>query len=327
MKICAIDTGSNSVRLLQWEDGRSLNKKIRTTRLGEGLAATGRIGAAAMERTAEAIADFAAEARAWGAERLYVFATAAARRAVNGADFVRLVRDKYGIAVDVISGEEEARLGLLGALGGEDGGIIDVGGASSEVTVGKGGKIVYGKSLDLGAVRLTEMCGGDRRKTQRAIEERLSAYGTIPKTAMTAIGGTATSVVALEKELAVYDPRQVHGTVLSTACVRGWADRLLSMTQAERLVLPGMDPRRADILGGGALLLAMIAEYAGAAAMTVSEADNLEGYIAAKCAGREMPSSGFADEKCEKLHSAADSGARDRENGSFAGGASDEAGI
>lgn len=282
MKISVIDTGSNSVRLLMWADGRSLYKKINTTRLGEGLAATGRLNDAAMQRTADAICAFAHEARAWGADRLFVFATAAARRAENGGAFVRLVKEKCGLDVDVISGEKEAETGLYGALGGKAGGIIDVGGASSEVTVSDGNKIVYAKSLDLGAVRLTEMCGGSPEKARAAVGEKLPFYGEIPACRMTAIGGTATSVVALEKQLSVYDPQKVHGTVLAVDKIMEWADRLLHMTQEERLALPGMDPRRADVLGSGALLLGMIAGYAGVNEVTVSEADNLEGYIAVK---------------------------------------------
>ncbi len=280
MKISAIDTGSNSVRLLLWADGRSLYKKIDTTRLGEGLSETGRLSAAVMERTAAAIERFAEESRRWGADRLYVFATAAARRAENGAEFVRLVKERSGLDLDVISGEEEAAAGLYGALNGKAGGIIDVGGASSEVTVSDGNAIVYAKSLDLGAVRITEMSGGDFAATRALIAERLPLYGKIPQTQMTAIGGTATSIVALEKKLTVYDPRQVHGTVLSAEQVENWAEKLLRMSQEERLALPGMDPRRADILGGGAMLLAMIARYAGVRKLRVSEADNLEGYIA-----------------------------------------------
>lgn len=279
MKISAIDIGSNSVRLLLWADGHSLYKKVDTTRLGEGLAATGRLSAAAMSRTAEAVGRFALEAERQGSDKLYVFATAAARGAENGAEFVRLVKDKCGIDVDVISGEKEAKLGLLGALGGKAGGIIDVGGASSEVTVSDGKNIVYAQSLPLGAVRVTELCGTDIAKTRALISEKLPSYGDIPKAEMTAIGGTATSLVALEKELAVYDAQKVHGTVMTAAKLEEWAERLLGMTQAERLALPGMDPHRADILGGGAMLLAMIAAYARADKVIVSEADNLEGYI------------------------------------------------
>lgn len=279
MKISAIDIGSNSVRLLLWADGHSLYKKVDTTRLGEGLAATGRLSAAAMSRTVEAVGRFALEAERQGSDKLYVFATAAARGAENGAEFVRLVKDKCGINVDVISGEKEAKLGLLGALGGKAGGIIDVGGASSEVTVSDGKNIVYAQSLPLGAVRVTELCGTDIAKTRALISEKLPSYGDIPKAEMTAIGGTATSLVVLEKELAVYDAQKVHGTVMTAAKLEEWAERLLGMTQAERLALPGMDPRRADILGGGAMLLAMIAAYARADKVVVSEADNLEGYI------------------------------------------------
>lgn len=282
MRIAAIDTGSNSVRLLMWADGRSLYKKIETTRLAEGLSATGRLSDAAMRRTASAIAAFFEEAARGGADKIYVFATAAARRAQNGGEFVRMVKNAYGIDVDVISGEEEAEIGILGALGGADGGVIDVGGASSEVIVRKNGKTVYEKSLDLGAVRVTELCGGDRAKTETLIRKRLPFYGQIPKAHMTAIGGTVTSVVALEKRLTIYDPAKVHGSVLSLETLQKWAGALLGMTQEERLALPGMDPRRADILGGGAMLLALIAEYAGVRSVTVSESDNLEGYIMRK---------------------------------------------
>ena len=282
MRIAAIDTGSNSVRLLMWADGRSLYKKIETTRLAEGLSATGRLSDAAMRRTAPAIAAFFEEAARGGAEKICVFATAAARRAQNGGEFVRMVKNAYGIDVDVISGEEEAEIGILGALGGADGGVIDVGGASSEVIVRKNGKTVYEKSLDLGAVRVTELCGGDRAKTETLIRKRLPFYGQIPKAHMTAIGGTVTSVVALEKRLTIYDPAKVHGSVLSLETLQKWAGALLGMTQEERLALPGMDPRRADILGGGAMLLALIAEYAGVRSVTVSESDNLEGYIMRK---------------------------------------------
>ena len=282
MRIAAIDTGSNSVRLLMWADGRSLYKKIETTRLAEGLSATGRLSDAAMRRTASAIAAFFEEASRGGADKIYVFATAAARRAQNGADFVRMVKDAYGIDIDVISGEEEAGIGMVGARGGAVGGGIDVGGGSSEVIVRENGKTVDEKSLDLGAVRVTERCGGDRAKTGALIRKRLPFYGTIPNARMTAIGGTATSVVALEKQLTVYDPAKVHGCELSLKTLRKWADALLGMTQEERLALPGMDPRRADILGGGAMLLALIAKYAGARSVTVSESDNLEGYIMRK---------------------------------------------
>lgn len=284
MKYGVIDIGSNSVRLLLWADGRSIYKKIETTRLGGGLSQTGRLSEAAIRRTADAVAAFAREAAREGAEKTAAFATAAVRSAENGRDFVRLVRAECGVDVDVISGEREAALGLAGALGGRDGGIVDVGGASTEITVAAGGKIVCAVSADIGAVRLKDLCGEDRAALARVIAEKTAAFGRVPPTAeLYAIGGTATSLAALEKEVEPYDPAQIDGTVLPAECVQAWADKLLSLSQEERLRLRGMDPRRADILGGGVLLLRAAMAAAGAEKIVVSERDNMEGYLYAVC--------------------------------------------
>ena len=284
MKYAVIDIGSNSVRLLLWADGRSIYKKIETTRLGGGLSQTGRLSEAAIRRTADAVAAFAREAAREGAEKTAAFATAAVRSAENGRDFVRFVRAECGVDVDVISGEKEAALGLAGALGGRDGGIVDVGGASTEITVAAGGKIVCAVSADIGAVRLKDLCGEDRAALARVIAEKTAAFGRVPPTAeLYAIGGTATSLAALEKEVEPYDPAQIDGTVLPAECVQAWADKLLSLSQEERLRLRGMDPRRADILGGGVLLLRAAMAAAGAEKIFVSERDNMEGYLYAVC--------------------------------------------
>ena len=284
MKYAVIDIGSNSVRLLLWADGRSIYKKIETTRLGGGLSQTGRLSEAAIRRTADAVAAFAREAAREGAEKTAAFATAAVRSAENGRDFVRFVRAECGVDVDVISGEKEAALGLAGALGGRDGGIVDVGGASTEITVAAGGKIVCAVSADIGAVRLKDLCGEDRAALARVIAEKTAAFGRVPPTAeLYAIGGTATSLAALEKEVEPYDPAQIDGTVLPAECVQAWADKLLSLSQEERLRLRGMDPRRADILGGGVLLLRAAMAAAGAEKIVVSERDNMEGYLYAVC--------------------------------------------
>ena len=284
MKYAVIDIGSNSVRLLLWADGRSIYKKIETTRLGGGLSQTGRLSEAAIRRTADAVAAFAREAAREGAEKTAAFATAAVRSAENGRDFVRFVRAECGVDVDVISGEREAALGLAGALGGRDGGIVDVGGASTEITVAAGGKIVCAVSADIGAVRLKDLCGEDRAALARVIAEKTAAFGRVPPTAeLYAIGGTATSLAALEKEVEPYDPAQIDGTVLPAECVQAWADKLLSLSQEERLRLRGMDPRRADILGGGVLLLRAAMAAAGAEKIVVSERDNMEGYLYAVC--------------------------------------------
>lgn len=287
MRCAVIDIGSNSVRLLLWADGRSIYKLVETTRLGEGLAGAGVLSAAAMSRTADAVASFCARARADGADRVAAFATAAARRAANGRDFVRLVRERCGLEVDVVSGEKEALLALDGALGGRDGGVVDVGGASTEITVAAGGKVVYARSVDIGAVRLKDMCGESEPALRRAIADAVAQFADVPACALTAVGGTATCLAALEKEIEPYDAAAVEGTVLTAERIGEWGMRLLSMPQSERLRLRGMDARRADILGGAALLLRAAVLRAGADRVTVSDRDNLEGYVLRLCGEAE----------------------------------------
>ena len=282
MKYGVIDIGSNSVRLLLWADGQTIYKKINTTRLGAGVEKTGRLSAEAIARTAHAVAAFKQEAERAGAHKVLAFATAAVRSAANRADFTSAVKDLCGLSVEVVSGETEAKLGLIGALGGKDGGIIDVGGASTEVTVARGGKIVYAVSADVGAVRLRDACAEERAALETFIAERIAVYGEVPPFNAYAIGGTATSLAALALELEPYDPAKTDGLVLTAADVLRWAEKLLSLSMGERLALKGMDPRRADVLGGGALLLYRVMRAVGAEQVTVSEKDNMEGYLVCK---------------------------------------------
>lgn len=281
MKIAAIDIGSNSVRLMMWADGKTLYKRINTTRLGEGLVSTGVMSPAAMQRTAAAVRDFAAAAAEDGAAKVYAFATAAVRRAANREEFLGEVRRVAGIEVDVISGEEEAEIGILGALGNSDGGMIDVGGASTEIIVRRGGKSVYAHSADVGAVRLYDACGRDYDKLNGFITAALAEYGEVPACgAMCAIGGTATTMAAVALALEKYDPAVIDGTRIGVAQAGEMAQKLLSMPVDEVRKMRGMDPRRADIIGGGSLLMYRIMRMLGLSEITVSERDNLEGYVA-----------------------------------------------
>ena len=284
MKISAIDVGSNSVRLMVMADGKTLYKQLDTTRLGEGLANSGVLKPEAIERTARAVQLFAAAAELNGAGTPYVFATASMRSASNGRDFVKRVKQLTGIDVDVISGEEEAACGITGALRGRDGGIIDLGGASTEITLQKGGKTVYSKSVNVGTVRLYDIAGQDRQALERAARTALKDYGnlSLAGTDMYGVGGTATSLAALFHELPAYDPKVVDGTVLTVGWLGSMAERLLSMPVEERKAMRGMDVRRADVIAGGCLLLHHILKRFGAEKLTVSESDNLEGYVLLK---------------------------------------------
>ena len=284
MKISAIDVGSNSVRLMVMADGKTLYKQLETTRLSQGLAQTGVLTSEAIERTARAVQLFAAAAELNGAGTPYVFATAAVRSAANGGEFVARVKALTGIDVDVISGEQEAACGLAGALGGRDGGIVDLGGASTEITVRRGGSTAYSKSVNIGTVRLCDMAGQEKPALQAVIDEKLAEYGALDlsRDRMYGVGGTATSLAAVFLGLEKYDPNAVHGTVLTAAWLKEEADILLSMTTEERKLVKGMDVRRADVIAGGCLLLYNILARFGAAALTVSESDNLEGYVILK---------------------------------------------
>ena len=279
MKLSVIDIGSNSVRLMLWADGKTLYKKICTTRLGEGVSLSGVLSGEAIVRSVNAVARFYEEAKKQNSERVFAFATAAVRRAFNGKRFVDAVKDACGLKVDVISGETEARIGFLGALEGADGGILDIGGASTEITVGTGGAIRYAKSLDVGTVRLKDLCGEDKEKLTEVICEKIVGYGTVPPCDMYALGGTATTLAALYKKLKIYDPAQVHGTCLRREEIEALADKLLASTQEERLAMDGMEKGRADVIGGGALLMSLIMRKIKADKIIVSEKDNLEGYL------------------------------------------------
>lgn len=124
MKISVMDIGSNSVRLMIMSDGKTLLKTLNTTRLGEKIADSGMLSDGAMRRTVNAVLQFKQLSETNGAEKIYAFATAAVRSAKNGYVFVDKVKRDCDIDIDVISGEEEAKIGIIGAIGENDGGIF-----------------------------------------------------------------------------------------------------------------------------------------------------------------------------------------------------------
>lgn len=280
MKISAIDIGSNSVRLALVSDGKTLYKRIRTTRLGEGLSFSGSMKDEAIERTALAVADFVNCAKAEKTDKLYAFATAAVRSASNKAQFLARVKELCGLEIDVISGETEAKIGILGALGNNDGGIIDVGGASTEVTFRAGGRTVYSKSVNVGTVRLFDLAARNKQKLLQIISEKIEEYGefSAENVNMRAIGGTATRLAAIKHNLLQYTPEVTDGTNFTVGELEKYADGLLS-TPVEIIRANTICSASAEVIGGGCLLLAEIMKKFKIKSLTVSERDNLEGYI------------------------------------------------
>lgn len=286
MKSSVIDIGSNSVRLATFADGKILYKRKQTTRLGAGVALDGRLSDEAIARTAQAVCDFVSQAVREGADKVYAFATAAVRSAVNGEQFVARVKRLCGVEVDVVGGDTEARLGVLGALGSSDGGIIDVGGASTEVCLARGGAIVYAKSVNIGTVRLFDLAGRNREGLNAVITEKLKEYGECDASAYSvcSIGGTASRLASVKHGLAEYRPEITNGTVFTLEEMYGYADKFLTMP-VEEIRATTICKTSADIVGGGCLLLGRVMEHFRLKKITVSESDNLEGYLRWKESG------------------------------------------
>ena len=282
-KYAVIDIGSNSVRLMFVADGKVLYKTLQTTRLGEGLAEKPLLKPEAIERSALAVSTFYKKAIEEGAEKVLCFATAAVRSAENRQIFLDRVYALCGLTIDVISGEEEAEIGILGALGNHDGGVIDIGGASTEIVVKKAGALIYKKSVNIGVVRLKDMCGRDRLALEKVADEASKQYGEIPLgDTIYAIGGTATTLAAQVLGLENYSSEAITGAVVTMADIEALMDKLLSMSVEEIANLPCMPKGRADVLTGGAVLFTRLMKNLGFNRLIASDRDNLEGYAIKK---------------------------------------------
>ena len=277
-KFAVIDIGSNSVRLMFVADGKVLYKGLNTTRLGEGIAEKPILRAAAIERSARAVELFYNKAKEEGAEEICAFATAAVRSAENGAEFTDRVKELCGLSIEVISGEEEAEIGILGALGGADGGVIDIGGASTEIVVKEQGEIVYKKSVNIGVVRLKDKCGREKDLLVEAAKNAAKEFGEIPTARMHGIGGTATTLAAQILRLQEYKSEKITGAKITALQMQEMADKLLAMSVEEIAALPCMPKGRADVLTGGAVLLATLMQELCIEELYASDQDNLEGY-------------------------------------------------
>lgn len=160
---------------------------------------------------------------------------------------------------------------------------MDVGGASSELIFRRDNKLLYSKSLDVGAVRLFDICGRDERKLSVYIEEKIKEYGEIKiPVRLYGIGGTATSLAAIKLNLKVYDPNKVNGCVLTREEIAELTKKLLAMTPYDISDIYCIQPGRAEIIGGGSLLIYKIMKKIHADEITISENDNLEGYVKVK---------------------------------------------
>ncbi len=282
-----IDVGSNSVRLML-ERSNGLNyKKINTTTLADGLAKTGVLNTEAMERTAAAIRDFVTEAKQSGAENIYIFGTEAVRSAQNGKEFAERVTAETGIGLEIVSGETEAKLGLMGALEDDAGEItvIDIGGASVEIVRGDKKHLTYARSLPYGMVRLIDTVGDKRGDIEKYVKSHVTEFGIVSGYETVAIGGTATSLASMDLGQTVYNPEEIHNHVLTLDSLQNLTDRIFaSKNRTEDF--PTIGFKRARIIGHGAIMLSALLEFLGENSVRISERDNAEGYLNFKRFGK-----------------------------------------
>jgi exopolyphosphatase/guanosine-5'-triphosphate,3'-diphosphate pyrophosphatase len=309
-RVAAIDCGTNSIRLLVAEaatgaDGapvlRDVHREMRIVRLGQGVDASGVLAPEALERTRLALADYTAVLRGHGVERVRMVATSATRDAANRDDFFGMVRATLGTDAEVISGDEEAQLSFVGAVGDLDPAdgpfvVVDIGGGSTELVVGEltpaGAVVTAARSVDVGSVRLTERClpsdppGADEVREARAVAAGIlaEAFAAVPVAGVrtwVGVAGTITTLSAVAQDLPAYDPSAVHLSRLPGPELHRVAEQLLGESRAERARHGALHPGRIDVIGGGALIVDELArelrERAGVTELVVSEHDILDG--------------------------------------------------
>ena len=299
MKVAAIDCGTNSTRLLVAErsaDPRGftiLDRRMRITRLGQGVNATKLLAADAIDRTAAVLREYRAAMDDHGIAHVRVTATSAARDAANREDFFVAAKEIIGVEPELLSGDEEARLSFRGAtaeLDPDDGPflVVDIGGGSTEFIVGTDAPEAA-LSVDVGCVRITEQ---ELHHDPPLAEELSIALSIIDAhlddvdrevpgagEARTFVGlaGTITTVAAVEIGLPEYDRDRIHHFELTRAAAEDVFRTLATENHDDRLANPGLEAARADVIVGGCCVLVSIFRHWGFESCLVSEADILDG--------------------------------------------------
>lgn len=300
MSVAAIDCGTNSTRLLVVDAaGNELVRRMRITRLGAGVDSTGALDPAAIARTIEVLAAYAADCEAHDVARMRVTATSAARDASNHEAFFAPATAALGVEPELISGEEEAALSFAGATADRDGAggpflVCDIGGGSTEFVFGSDEPEAL-VSVDVGCVRVTERyLEGDPptpeslARAAAGVEAALDPVpGVVPVDAaheLVGLAGTVTSLAAFVAGLSAYDPAVTHGMRVTRDQVEA-AHASLAADQLSRRRGRLVEPERADVIVGGTTILACIMRRFGFESLVVSEHDILDGLAASVLAG------------------------------------------
>ena len=306
----AIDLGTNNCRLLIARPASAnfvvIDAFSRVVRLGEGLAQTGRLSDAAMDRAVGALKVCADKLRRRNVHLARSVATEACRRANNGEEFIERVRRETGIALDIISAQEEARLAVLGChILLEDGigpaMIFDIGGGSTElVQIEPGGpvpRIVDWQSVPWGVVSLTETVGHEDEhadeaaraaryaEMRRVVAESFAEFAERvkqhqePDLRLLGTSGTVTTLASVHLELPQYDRKAVDGLIVPSASMREISSRLSGMSPAGRRTLPCIGQERADLVVAGCAILETILDLWPAPRLGVADRGIREGIL------------------------------------------------
>ncbi|MDP3234579.1 MAG: Ppx/GppA phosphatase family protein [Myxococcales bacterium] len=288
-RYASIDIGTNSVLLLVAErDGAgrwsAVAERAEITRLGKGVDQSKTLSAESMETTLDAVARFATEARGLGVKGLAISATSAARDASNGKVFLDGVKQRAGVAAEILSGDEEARLSFASAYADFGGTApmvaIDIGGGSTEFIFGDAaGVISFRKSFDVGSVRMTERFlagdppGADELARLEAFLRETFKLLPRPPAGFRFVGvaGTVTTMCAVAKKIEPYDATLVHGAELSRVEIDSTVQRLAHLPVMLRRTLPGLQPKRADVIVAGGIILRAAVDCLDATSVTVSD--------------------------------------------------------
>jgi exopolyphosphatase/guanosine-5'-triphosphate,3'-diphosphate pyrophosphatase len=295
MRVAAIDCGTNSIRLLIADiDGNNFREVVRDmeiVRLGQGVDETGQFHPDAITRTLAAVDKFAAEIAKRGVEKIRFCATSATRDATTRHLFVDGVRERLGIELEVISGDEEAALSFAGAIKDLDPTngpflVVDIGGGSTEFVFGTS-TVEAARSVNIGCVRMTERHFDTdpvateqielaRTDIQAAIAQAASVVPITKAKTLVAVAGTATTVAAAALELPEYDRYTIHLSRISAQQTHDAAKMFATSSRDQRLSLGYMHPGRVDVIAAGSLVLSEIMKATGATEFVASESDILD---------------------------------------------------
>jgi exopolyphosphatase / guanosine-5'-triphosphate,3'-diphosphate pyrophosphatase len=289
VRFAVIDVGTNSVKLHVGERRagdvwRTVVDRAEVTRLGEGLREAGALQPEPLRRTADAVVGMVEEARREGAAEIAAVGTAGMRLAENAAELIDAVRERCGVGIEVISGEEEGRLAYRAATSELEAGegtlvVFDTGGGSTEFTFGKAGSVEERFSFDVGAAPLTDSFGLDGIVSEERLAQALAALaaelsrldGRPRPAALVGMGGALTNLAAVCHRLAAYDAAVVQGTVLDRAEIDRQIDLYRRRTADERREIVGLQPKRAEVILAGACIVRTVLDKLQCDELTVSD--------------------------------------------------------